>query len=64
MALHAENPRKAQKSAVPYLLAGLGLGVGPMEGTPPLAPEESAPTVGLLPAAAGGGGPGPLEEGL
>ena len=38
--------------------------MGPTEGTPPLAPEESAPTAGLLLAAAAGGGPGPLDEGL
>ena len=38
--------------------------MGPIEGTPPLAPEESAPTVGLLAAVTVAGGPGPFDEGL
>ena len=50
-------------------MAGLGLGVGPMEGAPPLAPLElRAPTAGLwvlAGAGAGVGGPvAPRDEGL
>ena len=48
-----------------YLLAGLGLGVGPMDGTPPLAAEDKVPTGGrVLVVTGAGGGPGPLDEGL